>query len=106
MTRTETIPTDERPVVLLTMRAVCERLSVCRSTVYQLIGQGELSPIRIAGSARMTRFRESDIEDLIQRWSSHTTTSSAPFAGASRTSGKHTSLHKRACRTEWPRLDL
>lgn len=108
MTTSDTIEPTERPVVLLTMRVICERLSVSRSTVYELIAKGDLVPIHVAGSSRCVRFRESDIEDLIHLWAQQPTTlppSRRAYANR-RTSTKPGSLsaNHHTPRTEWPRL--
>jgi excisionase family DNA binding protein len=48
---------------LLTIREVAERLSISTGTAYHWLSAGRLTCIRF--SARCVRFRESDIEDLV-----------------------------------------
>jgi excisionase family DNA binding protein len=38
---------------LLTVRAVAERLGVCKATVYKLVAQGDLPHIRVSNSIRI-----------------------------------------------------
>ena len=60
---------DYRPITaflperVLDAREVAELLGVSRRTVTRLIRRGDLQPVRIG--ARSTRFRSSDIEELI-----------------------------------------
>ena len=49
---------------LLTVKEVCELLSVSKTTVYKLIKEGKLHPIKLTPKA--TRFSMEDIEALIQ----------------------------------------
>jgi excisionase family DNA binding protein len=58
---TRTHYNDER---LLSVRAVCDRLSVSRQSVYRLVADGSLPVVKIRDR---TLFRPSDIEALIER---------------------------------------
>ena len=53
-----------RPPLLVTIPQAAEPLPVSRSTVYQLIWDDELAPIRIGRSVRLTI---DDLEDYVQR---------------------------------------
>jgi excisionase family DNA binding protein len=53
-----------RPPLLVTIPQAAELLAVGRSTVYQLIWDNELEPIRIGRSVRLTI---DDLEDYVQR---------------------------------------
>jgi len=44
--------------ILMSVEDVMKALSVGRSTIYKLIGKGELRPIKIAGA---TRFKTADV---------------------------------------------
>lgn len=58
--------TDATADTLLTFVEVAERLRVARGTVYRLVASGHLPPpIRIG--AKLSRFKSSDIEALIER---------------------------------------
>ncbi len=64
-------PTDNTPhaqtprlPLLVTIPQAAELLAVSRSTVYQLIWDDELAPIRIGRSVRLTI---DDLEDYVQR---------------------------------------
>lgn len=46
--------TTPPPPALLSIPAVCTYLSVSRSLVYELIGAGELTRVKVGGSARVT----------------------------------------------------
>ncbi len=53
-----------RPPLLVTIPQAAELLAVSRSTVYQLIWDDELAPIRIGRSVRLTL---DDLEGYVQR---------------------------------------
>ncbi|MEO6651393.1 MAG: helix-turn-helix domain-containing protein [Ilumatobacteraceae bacterium] len=53
-----------RPPLLVTIPQAAELLAVGRSTVYQLIWDHELEPIRIGRCVRLTI---DDLEDYVQR---------------------------------------
>ncbi len=64
-------PTDNTPhthtprtPLLVTIPQAAELLAVGRSTIYQLIWDAELAPIRIGRSVRLT---VDDLEDYVQR---------------------------------------
>lgn len=48
---------------LLTVKEVCEYLNISKPTVYRLIKEGKLKPIKIGKS---TRFEKEDIDKLIE----------------------------------------
>ncbi len=48
---------------LLTAKEVAERLAISRGTLYRLIGEGKIAPVRF-GSA--VRFRPEDVAKLIE----------------------------------------
>jgi len=50
--------------VLYTLPEVQEALSLGRSKVYELIGQGELRPLRVG---RAVRFRAQEVEAFVER---------------------------------------
>jgi excisionase family DNA binding protein len=54
--------------VLLTARAVAERLDVAPATILRWARQGNLPHIRLPSGA--VRFRESDVEGRLAEWSS------------------------------------
>ncbi len=53
-----------RPPLLVTIPQAAELLAVGRSTIYQLIWDHELAPVRIGRSVRLTI---DDLEDYVQR---------------------------------------
>ena len=53
-----------RPPLLVTIPQAAELLAVSRSTVYQLIWDDELAPIRIGRSVRLI---VDDLQDYVQR---------------------------------------
>ncbi len=48
---------------LLTIKEVCEYLNVSKPTIYRLIKEGKLKPIKIG---RATRFDKEDIDKFIE----------------------------------------
>lgn len=57
-------PHRPRPPLLVTIPQAAKLLAVGRSTVYQLIWDDELTPIRIGRSVRLTI---DDLQDYVQR---------------------------------------
>ena len=47
---------------LLTVAAACQHLAISRATLYRLMGEGTIRPVRIGGSVR---FRPSDLEAFV-----------------------------------------
>jgi excisionase family DNA binding protein len=50
---------------LLNIRELAERLGICPGTAYHWLSQGRLPCVRF--SSRCVRFRESDVQELIQQ---------------------------------------
>lgn len=48
---------------LLTVPDACRLLSISRATLYRLMGEGIVRPVRIGGSVR---FRQSDLDAFIE----------------------------------------
>jgi len=49
---------------LLKMTDICKMLSVGKSTIYELIGRGDITPVKVLGA---TRFAAEDVDALIER---------------------------------------
>lgn len=63
-TRAPAEPTDPEPLQLLTLEEAAKLLAVSRSTVYQLMGGGQLPSIKV-GRAR--RVRRAALQELIDQ---------------------------------------
>jgi excisionase family DNA binding protein len=59
-----TTQTADPPPLLLTIPQAAEMLAIGRSAVYQLIWNGEITPVRIG---RCVRFTVSELERFIER---------------------------------------
>lgn len=64
---------------LLTVAAACQHLAISRATLYRLMGEGSIRPVRIGGSVR---FRPSDLEAFVSEClATPDTDASGPRAG-------------------------
>jgi excisionase family DNA binding protein len=57
-------PASNVPQLLLKVEEAAERLRICRSSMYKLIGSGEVESVQIG---RLRRIKPSALEDYIQR---------------------------------------
>ena len=56
----------KRAEQLLTIRQTCDRLSVKRNTIYNLINAGQLKPVYVGNKKTLPRLKESEVAKLQQ----------------------------------------
>lgn len=78
MSEHATAATDSAPSKLLTVAEACQRLSIGRTRLYELLGSGELTSIKLPGSGQLggRRIEESAIADFLDRHRQPAVTSS------------------------------